>query len=103
MYCPICKAEYREGFFKCADCMAPLVESLPPEEPEPIPEYVDLQEVMSSFDSGEIEMIKSILDVNNISCVVDGQNFACFGNMPARILVPKNEVTKATDILKNYL
>jgi hypothetical protein len=103
MYCPICRAEYREGFFKCADCKVPLVEGLPQEEPEPIPEYVDLQEVMATFDSGEIEMAKSLLDVNNISCVVDGQNFAGFGNMPARILVPKDEVTRANNILKKHL
>jgi hypothetical protein len=101
MYCPICKSEYREGFFKCADCNVPLVESLPPEEPTP--EYVDLQEIMTSLNPGEIEMVKSLLDANNISCVIDGQNFVGFGNMPARILVPKAEVTKANNLLKNYL
>ena len=40
--------------------MVPLVESMFSEKPEPPPEYVDLQEIMTSFDSGEIEMIKSM-------------------------------------------
>jgi|SRR6516164_3045883 hypothetical protein len=25
MYCPLCKAEYRDGFDQCADCLARLV------------------------------------------------------------------------------
>jgi hypothetical protein len=29
MFCPNCKAEYREGFFECADCNIQLVEKLP--------------------------------------------------------------------------
>jgi hypothetical protein len=100
MYCPICRTEYREGFFKCADCMVPLVKSLAPEKPDPIQGYEELQEIMTSFDPCEIEIIKSILDDNNISCLVDGQNFACFGSMPARISVPENQAIKAMDLLK---
>jgi hypothetical protein len=29
MFCPVCKAEYREGFYRCADCDVLLVDSLP--------------------------------------------------------------------------
>jgi len=29
MFCPVCKAEYREGFTRCADCDADLVYELP--------------------------------------------------------------------------
>lgn len=25
MYCPLCKAEYRDGFYQCSDCLAGLV------------------------------------------------------------------------------
>lgn len=25
MFCPLCKAEYRDGFTKCSDCLLPLV------------------------------------------------------------------------------
>jgi len=31
MFCPICKAEYREGFTRCADCDVELVPALPEE------------------------------------------------------------------------
>jgi hypothetical protein len=30
MYCPKCRAEYREGFDRCSDCNTELVEVLPP-------------------------------------------------------------------------
>jgi hypothetical protein len=29
MFCPLCKAEYRQGFTYCADCDVDLVEALP--------------------------------------------------------------------------
>ena len=33
MYCPKCRAEFREGFYRCVKCDADLVEG----EPEPLP------------------------------------------------------------------
>lgn len=39
MFCPVCKAEYRCGFVRCADCGVELVSELPPNAlvaPEPI-------------------------------------------------------------------
>ena len=38
MFCPVCKAEYREGFTRCADCDVALVRDLPQDAlvaPEP--------------------------------------------------------------------
>ncbi len=32
MFCPNCRAEYREGFSRCSDCGIELVEVLPPPE-----------------------------------------------------------------------
>ena len=29
MFCPQCRAEYREGFVECSDCHVPLVDRLP--------------------------------------------------------------------------
>jgi len=33
MYCPQCRAEFREGFTRCSDCGIELVEVLPPVAP----------------------------------------------------------------------
>jgi len=36
MFCPECRAEYREGFTECSDCHVPLAATLPAEAaPEP--------------------------------------------------------------------
>jgi hypothetical protein len=33
MFCPVCKSEYRDGFTKCSDCGAALVNRLPEQSP----------------------------------------------------------------------
>lgn len=39
MFCPVCKAVYRHGFRRCADCEVALVDQLPSEElPNGVPE-----------------------------------------------------------------
>ena len=102
MYCPKCKTEFREGFVECSDCAIPLVENLPPEGPKPIPEYVDFEEIMTSSDPGEIAIIKSILDDHQISYLVQGEHFSSFG-IPARIMVPKDNVNDSINLLQDYL
>jgi len=34
MFCPVCQAEYREGFTRCTDCDIPLVESIAGDQPK---------------------------------------------------------------------
>lgn len=34
MFCPKCKAEYRQGFHRCSDCDVELVSELPADEPQ---------------------------------------------------------------------
>lgn len=81
-----------------------LVEQLPPEEPEPTLEYVDLEEVMTSFDIGEIMLARSVLDDYQISYLVQGDYFStCCGSWPATILVSKDNVNKAKELLQDFL
>jgi hypothetical protein len=39
MFCPECKAEYRQGFTRCSDCDVDLVYTLPQESPAPSDSY----------------------------------------------------------------
>ena len=49
MFCPECKAEYRPGFTRCADCDVDLVENLPKANPESS-DLSNLQEVWAGDD-----------------------------------------------------
>jgi hypothetical protein len=41
MFCPLCKAEYREGYTRCADCDVDLIPALPPQPDPPEPSTDD--------------------------------------------------------------
>lgn len=41
MFCPLCKAEYRQGYTRCSDCDVDLVAALPPQADPPPPESDD--------------------------------------------------------------
>jgi hypothetical protein len=62
MFCPKCKAEYREGFTKCADCNIDLVPVLPsepefPPEPEQYVEYYNLVNIKTYCQHWQNEQI----------------------------------------------
>ena len=84
MFCPVCKAEYRQGFEMCDDCNVSLVAELPP---EPETEFVDYVEVLSTFNPAEIALIKSLLDSEDITYFIHGENFVQLYAlaMPARM------------------
>jgi len=105
MYCPKCRSEFREGIFECSDCLVPLVVNLPPEGPKPIPEYVDFKEIKTSLDMGDIAIMKSILDDNQIIYFIHNEYLgSTFGAaFPARIMISKDQAQEAKDLLKNFL
>lgn len=70
MFCPECRAEYREGFTECADCKVPLVPELPP---EPEPEYVEFATVLETGNPAIIAMAKSVLEAAGIECFAKGE------------------------------
>src|ERR1700674_4208050 len=66
MFCPKCRCEYREGFSKCADCHVELIPELAP-LPEPKPsDFVQYQELLSTYNLADIALIESILDSEKI-------------------------------------
>jgi hypothetical protein len=68
MFCPICRAEYREGFLECTDCDVDLVEKLGP-QPK-IPGFVKLATI---FREGNIAVIKASFDKTEIVYYFDGE------------------------------
>jgi len=73
MFCPKCKAEYREGYLRCADCDIDLVPELPP-EPELSAEYIDFIKIMTYSSRHEAELAKGFLSANNIKAVIFGDD-----------------------------
>ncbi|HMD38438.1 MAG TPA: hypothetical protein VKH15_04105 [Candidatus Acidoferrum sp.] len=56
MFCPQCKAEYRQGFTRCADCDLELVDDLPSQAiaaPTPVDPEVSDEDPFCSFWKGE--------------------------------------------------
>ncbi len=99
MFCPKCRAEYREGFTTCADCQVPLVESLPPEAE---PEFYDFISVMTVFDESQIAMIKSLFDDAGLAYYFQGELSRHLVPLPfsSRLMVRKDHVSKAKYLLR---
>lgn len=97
MFCPQCKAEYREGFDTCADCSVSLVAELPRGEG-----LGELAEVFQTLDQSEVLMVKSVLDEEKIPYHFSGDFFRMSGIFvsPARLLVPMDSKNRVLEILK---
>jgi hypothetical protein len=97
MFCPNCRAEYKEGITHCADCKAELVDSLP--EPEDELEYI---KVLQTLNEGDIALIKSIWDGAEIDYNVYGENFNVIGpvSVGARFFVRKDQAEDAAELLQ---
>lgn len=102
MYCPICRAEYREGIETCEDCRVPLVAELPsPQEDEQEPiEYV---EILSTYNPADIAVIKSILENEGLTFYFLGEQFTqvlpCV--QPARLMVAEEDEKTVRELLED--
>jgi hypothetical protein len=101
MFCPKCGNEYRECFYKCADCGADLIAEQPPELTEAV-SYVDLVEIYSTYRQSDIAFIKSVLDGEGITYFFEGENptLIMWAGAYARLLVKAREAPRAREILQ---
>ena len=67
-------------------------------------EFIDYKAVLSTFRPGDIAIIKSILDGEGITYFFQGENFTYLDPLvvPARLMVKKDQVEKAKEILKDF-
>jgi Putative prokaryotic signal transducing protein len=101
MFCPKCGSEYREGFYKCADCVVDLIEGQPPETEDDVG-YVGMVEIFSTYNQGDIVFIKSVLDGEGIHYYFSGESTIMMigAGSYARLLVKADEVDRAREILQ---
>jgi hypothetical protein len=114
MICPNCKAEYREGFTRCNDCDVYLVNSLPEiketsvEEPqvtkEDINEDLTFVPVLSTFNLGDIALLKSIMDDQGIEYFLQGENTSYIRAYmdPTILMVREDQVEITKELLKDF-
>ncbi len=69
MYCPDCRAEYREGFDRCDDCGVALVEGSPPSRAPSEP----LVQVFETADASLVPVIRSVLEAAEIPFSIQGE------------------------------
>ena len=100
MFCPNCRYEYDPAITVCADCGVHLVSELPliPES-----EFVEYEEILITFNPGDIAIIKSLLDSEGITYYFHGEFFNYVRPLadPARLMVRKDQVDEAREILKD--
>jgi len=100
MFCPKCKSEYREGFYKCADCDVSLVSELPQVSADESGD--EFLQVFSTYSQGEIAFIKSVLDGEDITYFFQGESSTMLiaAGAYARLLVKADEADRAREILQ---
>lgn len=107
MFCPRCKSEYRKGFETCSDCNIPLVDELPVEttirNSKTEIEYTEYELIFSTIEFTNIALIESIFDSEGIIYYIQGEDIGVApGGLPARVLVKKEQVEEAKQLLKDF-
>ncbi len=109
MWCPYCKAKYREGFSQCADCGVALVNEKPVEKSPGKPiEYEKPVVVFTSSNLHEAHLIQSLLKGSGIEArAVDShvssiEPFYVNAVGGIKIVVDEKQLKKAQSILKEY-
>lgn len=101
MFCPKCKAEYREGFSRCADCDIDLVPELLPEAEQYTEcEYINLVNIKTYPSRYEAELVQGLLSTNGIDAVVKDGLEAVGGAVPIfELLVREEDVDETNKII----
>ncbi|MBT0654096.1 hypothetical protein [Geomobilimonas luticola] len=105
MICPLCKTEYREGYYTCADCSVPLVEK--PEENQPKKNQKEefyegeFVEVFQTTDQSDILSVKLAFDEEQIPNNFSGDFFLGYRpGLLARFFVPTEFELRAVEALR---
>lgn len=103
MFCPKCRTEYVEGISVCADCGVRLVPELLPKPASESREYVKFEEILFTFNAGDIAIIKSLLESEGIVYYFR-EEFSSYAHplaQPARLMVRGDQAKEAKEILKS--
>jgi hypothetical protein len=109
MFCPTCKAGYRDGFTECADCQIPLVDSLEALAPKNDLDLADSVVAYVTPVQDEANALKERLEANGIPVSLfdnkDGtvHPYSNHGASGVILLVPGAQLQPAQEIIETYL
>jgi hypothetical protein len=97
MFCPQCRAEYREGIQQCRECEVALVPELPADDPE----WVDFVTVLITRDHSELALAKSLLEGARIPFFARNEEVeSLFAAGPIEVQVRPEHEAEARDLLR---
>jgi hypothetical protein len=102
-FCPSCRKEYGDPADTCEICRTKLVPSLP--QPEEDLEGTALVELATFSDVPEAEMIREILEQNQIPTIQRGEVDpigVASGAEPIALLVEKRDLQRARELHEAY-
>ncbi len=102
MFCPVCRTEYLDGFFTCADCSVPLVSCLSDND-DASRTQEEFIEILSTRNPAEVAVIKSIFEAENIPYYFLGEQMMTYplitGGAPARLFIAPQELARVRELL----
>ena len=100
MFCPKCRAEYREGFHTCSDCNIELIDELPP---IPEPEFINFVEILGTYNPADVVFLKSLLESEGLQYFFKGEHFMYMRPLadPVRLMVRQDQVEEAIELVKD--
>jgi hypothetical protein len=102
MFCPECRAEFREGFASCSDCGVPLVKELPPDV-EVEHEDFELEKVFESANPALVAIAKAVLEGAGIDYITSGEDTQYQTLIPVWIRVRAERAAEAKSLLQTLL
>ncbi len=101
MFCPKCGKEYEEDIYVCSECGVSLVPELPPDPNKESLELAEFEEILFTPNSGDMAVIKSLLDSDGIIYYFRGEFFSSVHPLaqPARLMVRTDQAKEVEEIL----
>ena len=104
-FCPACRTEYEPPTSYCTVCGVDLVDSLPPQDQDKDADAGALVELARFSNVSEAEMIKELLEKNEILTVLRGEADpigVVSGAAPTTLLVEEKDFLRAQELYEAY-
>jgi hypothetical protein len=103
MLCPKCEREYEEDIYVCSECGVSLVPELLPDPKKESLELPEFEEILFTPSSGDMAVIKSLLDNEGIIYCFRGEFFSSVHPLaqPARLMVRTDQAEGVKEILES--